>query len=77
MLDTKVLLWVATGDPRVAHLRGRMTDPDNEVYGSEASFWEVAFKAGIGKLDADVAQLRLATQSVHRSDDRLRRHHGS
>jgi PIN domain nuclease of toxin-antitoxin system len=62
LLDTNVLLWVAASDARVAHLHNRITDPDNEVYVSAASFWEVAIKAGIGKLDIDVAQLRLATR---------------
>jgi PIN domain nuclease of toxin-antitoxin system len=62
LLDTNVLLWVAAGDLRVAHLQRRILDPDNEVYVSAASFWEVAIKAGIGKLEVDVAQLRQATR---------------
>lgn len=62
LLDTNVLLWVAAGDPRVEHLQGRIVDPDNEVYVSAASFWEVAIKSGIGKLDVDVAALRKAAR---------------
>lgn len=62
LLDTNVLLWVAAGDARVAHLQDRIEDPDNEVYVSAASYWEVAIKAGIGKLDVDVAQLRQAAR---------------
>jgi len=58
LLDTNVLLWVAAGDERVAHLQNRILDSDNEVYVSAASFWEVAIKVGIGKLDIDVARLR-------------------
>lgn len=62
LLDTNVLLWVAAGDPRVAHLQSRIVDPDNDVYVSAASFWEVAVKSGIGKLDVDVAALRQAVR---------------
>ena len=62
LLDTNVLLWVAAGDARVEHLQGRIVDPDNEVYVSAASFWEVAIKSGIGKLDVDVAELRQAVR---------------
>jgi PIN domain nuclease of toxin-antitoxin system len=62
LLDTNVLLWTIAGDPRVEHLRDRVLDDDNEVYASTASFWEVAIKAGIGKLAVDVAELRQAAR---------------
>jgi len=62
LLDTNVLLWVAAGDPRVEHLQGRIVDPDNEVYVSAASLWEVAIKSGIGKLNVDVVALRQAAR---------------
>jgi PIN domain nuclease of toxin-antitoxin system len=62
LLDTNVLLWVAAGDPRVEHLQSRIVDADNEVYVSAASFWEVAIKSGIGKLNVDVAALRQAAR---------------
>ncbi len=62
LLDTNVLLWVAAGDSRVEHLQSRIVDDDNEVFVSAASYWEVAIKAGIGKLNVDVAQLRQAAR---------------
>lgn len=62
LLDTNVLLWALAGHPRVEHLRDRLVDEDNDVYASVASFWEVAIKVGIGKLDADVAELRRAAR---------------
>ena len=62
LLDTSVLLWAMAGDPRVDHLRDRLLDEDNEVYASAASYWEVAIKAGLGKLDVDVAELRRAVR---------------
>ena len=62
LLDTNVLLWVAAGDARVAGLQERIVDPDNEVFVSAASFWEVAIKTGIGKLNVDVSALRQAAR---------------
>jgi len=62
LLDTNVLLWTIAGDERVEHLRDRILDDDNEIYVSAASYWEVAIKAGIGKLDVDVASLRQAAR---------------
>lgn len=62
LLDTNVLLWTMAGDARVDHLRERLLDEDNEVVVSVASYWEVAIKTAIGKLDVDVAQLRQAAR---------------
>ena len=50
------------GDARADHLHERLLDEDNEVVVSVASYWEVTIKAGIGKLDVDVAQLRRAVR---------------
>ena len=62
LLDTNVLLWTMAGDARADPLRERLLDEDNEVVVSVASYWEIAIKAGIGKLDVDVAQLRRAVR---------------
>ena len=62
LLDTNVLLWTMAGDARADPLRERLLDEDNEVVVSVASYWEVAIKAGTGKLDVDVAQLRQAVR---------------
>ena len=62
LLDTNVLLWTVAGEARVEHLRERLLDEDNEVYVSAASYWEVAIKAGIGKLDVDIGELRQAVR---------------
>jgi PIN domain nuclease of toxin-antitoxin system len=62
LLDTNVLLWAMAGDARVEALRERLLDEDNEVFVSAASYWEVAIKAGLGKLDVDVGELRRAVR---------------
>jgi PIN domain nuclease of toxin-antitoxin system len=58
LLDTNVLLWVVAGSARIARLYGQLLDPQNEVFVSTASLWEVAIKSALGKLDVDVVLLR-------------------
>lgn len=45
LLDTQILLWALIDDPRLDN-RSRMLidDPDNLVYYSAASIWEIAIK---------------------------------
>lgn len=55
LLDTHLLLWAA-GDP------GRLSDtasalisaPENELFFSAASLWEIAIKRGLGRSDFKV-----------------------
>lgn len=57
LADTHALLWWLFDDPALsATARGLFTDPDNDVFVSAASAWEIATKHRIGKLDA-AAQL--------------------
>lgn len=58
LLDTNVLLWVVAGSARISRLHGQLLDPQNEVFVSTASLWEVAIKSALGKLDVDVVLLR-------------------
>jgi PIN domain nuclease of toxin-antitoxin system len=52
LLDTHVFLWWISDDERVSR-RGRklIADPDNEIFFSVASAWELAIKAGLGRLE--------------------------
>ena len=52
LLDTHVFLWWDDGAHRLpVRVREHIADPDNTVYVSAASVWEVAIKARLGKLD--------------------------
>ncbi len=55
LLDTHLLLWAA-GDPgRLSSLARALIDaPDNELYFSAVSLWEIAIKRGIGRADFQV-----------------------
>ena len=51
LLDTHTFLWFVTNDPllsQVAHTY--LEDPNNTLYLSIASVWEMSIKHGIGKL---------------------------
>ena len=61
LLDTHVLLWALAGSARIKPpLRKRLLAPDNEVYFSVASLWELAIKVSLGKLQADAEMVREA-----------------
>jgi PIN domain nuclease of toxin-antitoxin system len=58
LLDTHVVLWMLDDAPQLGHrLREQITDPANDVYVSVVSIWEMAVKARIGKLEADVGEV--------------------
>ncbi len=51
ILDTHVFLWWNLDDPQLsATLREIISDGRNELYLSAASAWEIAIKAGRGRL---------------------------
>ena len=51
LLDTHIFLWYITGDPRLpAIVLPLIRDPDNEIYLSPVSVWEIIVKHQLGKL---------------------------
>ncbi len=51
LLDTHVLLWWLFGDPRLTPtMREAIADPTSTVLVSAVTAWEIAIKAGLGKL---------------------------
>jgi PIN domain nuclease of toxin-antitoxin system len=53
LLDTHVFLWWLVDDPRLGpEAREVIADPDNTVFVSAASGWEIGIKRALGKLDA-------------------------
>lgn len=52
LVDTHTFLWFCQNDPALsAHARALLEDPANEKLVSLAGCWEMAIKAGIGKLN--------------------------
>ena len=62
LLDTNALLWAMTNGPRIASVRDLLLDDENEVFVSAVSWWEIAIKTHIGKLNANLPELRAASQ---------------
>ena len=56
LLDTCTFLWWATDDPSVPQsVRARLRDPDEQVFLSSVSVWEVCVKHALGKLPLPIA----------------------
>lgn len=50
LLDTHLLLWAAQGSRRLSRSALKLIDdPDNELFFSAASIWEIAIKQGQGR----------------------------
>lgn len=55
LLDTQLLLWTAGQPGRLsATARTLIDNPENELWFSAASLWEVAIKRGLGRQDFQV-----------------------
>jgi PIN domain nuclease of toxin-antitoxin system len=51
LLDTCEFLWLVSGDARLsATVSAAVLDPDNQVFLSAVSFWEISIKHSLGKL---------------------------
>ena len=51
LLDTHALLWWLAGEEALSEAaRAAIGDPDNEVFVSAASAWEIATKYRLGRL---------------------------
>jgi PIN domain nuclease of toxin-antitoxin system len=53
LLDTHALLWWLFDDPRLpGTARAIIAEPENRIYASSASAWEISTKHRLGKLSA-------------------------
>jgi PIN domain nuclease of toxin-antitoxin system len=63
LLDTHALLWWLADDNQLGRrARELVEDPGNDVLISVVSLWEIAVKARIGKLRADIGEITGAVQ---------------
>ncbi|MBP9714486.1 MAG: type II toxin-antitoxin system VapC family toxin [Sterolibacterium sp.] len=60
LLDTNVLLWTLAGSARIRPIQELILSNDSIVHVTTVSWWEIAIKASIGKLEANIADLRKA-----------------
>lgn len=65
LLDTHTFLWHVDGNPQVsAAATALLVDPENELFLSAASAWEIAIKLGLGKLSLSRSYLQFMTESI-------------
>lgn len=65
LLDTHLLLWALAEPERLGpDLRTLIEDPEHEVLFSAASIWEIAIKAGLGRVDFAVRPEEVARGAV-------------
>ena len=65
LVDTQVFLWWVEGTRVLpARARAALADPDNECLISLASAWELAIKAGLGKLKLSLPVKRFVVENV-------------
>lgn len=58
LLDTHILLWALTDDPKLSSEAQSLIEDAAEIYVSAATFWEMAIKVGLGKLTIDLSKAR-------------------
>jgi PIN domain nuclease of toxin-antitoxin system len=52
LLDTHYLLWAISDPYQISkNIKNIITNPENRVFVSTISFWEVSLKSGLGKLE--------------------------
>jgi len=65
LLDTHALLWALAAPARLpSATAAAIRDPSNAVYVSAASVWEIAIKAALGKVKADVDEVARSAAEV-------------
>lgn len=62
LLDTHIFLWAVAGSPLLKTPVRQLIEAADMVYVSAASIWEIAIKAGLGKIKADPQQLMAAIE---------------
>ena len=65
LLDTHVLLWALVSPSNIpAKTRSLIQSTDSEILFSAASIWEIAIKAGLGRLSPAVSPMEIADAAI-------------
>lgn len=66
LLDTHALLWALSAPSRLpARVASAIRAADTDVYASSVTTWELAIKATLGKIDADLGAVAAAARAAH------------
>lgn len=56
LLDTHIALWAISDDPRLSgNARSIITTPENEIYVSSASIWEISIKHSLARSNMPIS----------------------
>lgn len=58
LIDTHILLWTLADSPKLSAQAREIMTSASSIYVSSASYWELAIKVSLGKLNIDLKQLR-------------------
>lgn len=65
LLDTHVLLWHLTNNPRLSNSKSELIEnPNHKKYLSIVSLWEIAIKKSLGKLDIDIPLNKMIPKEI-------------
>ena len=66
LLDTHVLIW-ALGQPRrlPKDIQSVLQEPQNEIFFSAASIWEIAIKTQIGRVHFSVPPIEITRRDAY------------
>ena len=59
LIDTHILLWFVNGDEKLPGSIKALLETEKTIFVSIATFWEIAIKNSIGKLDLPVSIAQL------------------
>jgi PIN domain nuclease of toxin-antitoxin system len=72
LLDTHAFIWFLEGNDRLSEKARKNIESDaNQIYISIASFWEMAVKVSLGKLDLAIAFDELYTLAMENDIEML------
>lgn len=56
LIDTHILIWFIEGNEKLdKQAQALITNPENDIYISQASLWEMTIKISIGKLSLSIS----------------------
>ena len=68
LIDTHIFLWAITDDPRLSRkYRTLYLEPENELWLSIASIWEILIKVSVGRLAMPAPVVEYVTKQVDRN----------
>lgn len=69
LLDTHALLWMSLDDPKLTeNAKSLLADPNNDLFLSPATYWEVAIKVSIGSYELSEPLDLFMNREIERND---------